>query len=154
MNGDSAKVAAAATDYTCSVVCQLRVPHTPAASQNLCENFHKCGGLPLHIPTVISLRYHPQRQSPSKSPSDNLGPRAQKCINQIRCGLLRGQQQIHQLSRDKQGSWEPTPRAPGGHQQRGASEPLLQQGGPVQPLLICFSSRQSEQGSILRLHRV
>ena len=53
-------VAAAATDYTCSVVCQLRVPHTPAASQNLCENFHNRGGPPLHIPTVISLRYHLQ----------------------------------------------------------------------------------------------
>ena len=39
-------VAAAATDYTCSVVCQLRVTHTPAASQNLCENFHNRGGPP------------------------------------------------------------------------------------------------------------
>ena len=47
-------VAAAATDYTCSAVCQLRVSHTPAAIQNLCENFHNRGGPPLHNPTVIS----------------------------------------------------------------------------------------------------
>ena len=45
-------VAAAATDYTCSVVCQLRVPSTPAASQNPCENFNNCGGFPLHISTM------------------------------------------------------------------------------------------------------
>ena len=49
-----------ATDYTCSAVCQLRVPSTPAASQNLCENLNICEGPPLHIPTVISLRYHTQ----------------------------------------------------------------------------------------------
>ena len=82
-------------------------------------------------------------QSPSKPSSDSPGPRAKKCVNQI-----------HQLSRDKQGSWEPTSRAPGVHQQRGATEPPIQQGGPLQPLLICLSSCQQEQGSILWLCRV
>ena len=47
-----------AAGYTCSAVCQLRVPSTPAASQNSCENSINCGGFPLHTPSVISLRYH------------------------------------------------------------------------------------------------
>ena len=58
-----------AAGYTCSAVCQLWVPSTPATSQNSCENPINCGGFPLHTPPVISLRYHtrPWRARPIKT---------------------------------------------------------------------------------------
>ena len=59
-SGRRQSVSRRAAGYTCSAVCQLRVPSTPAASQNSCENSINCGGFPLHTSTVITLRYHSQ----------------------------------------------------------------------------------------------
>ena len=129
--------------HTCSAAWQLWVPSTPATSQIFCENSIICGGFPIQPWSLSEITLNHDRQSLSKPPGVTSGPRAKKWINQI-----------HQLSCDKQGSREPTQRATGVHQQRGATEPPIQQGGSVQPLLICFGSRQPEQGSILRLHRV
>ena len=127
--------------HTCSAAWQLWVPSTPATSQIFCENSIIFGGLPIQPWFLSEITLKHDSQSLSRPVTS--GPRGKKWINQI-----------HQLSCDKQGPWEPAQRTTGVLPQRGATEPPTQQEGPLQPLFICLSSCQQEQGSILWLCRV